>query len=323
MNDQTQEIIQHNRTILKKELGKLEQEKVLKPSEAKQIQERLNADFDYYLQHQNIDLSGLEKMFFTTVKSFENFRINQPIFSRISSTYHVITSQGDYAVQLQFNKVVNDWFDSYQTETEKLTDVINQTIKTKQLKIYTDISDAEYDEIIAVISEIKSNTTFSNTEVKKILNEGMLKYGNKSDNSNLEILNIFEAVSRIKKLGISEELLAVYNKNKTQPALPSSPEMKKQILGRFNALLSIEMITQEEFTYYTQTIISDVDFCENSIDQSQIKTQLLRGLQKLKTAELDTEDREAIAHWYYVLSLKHKVEITTDLNKWLYGFDPK
>jgi len=99
--------------------------------------------------------------------------------------------------------------------------------------------------------------------------------------------------------------------------------MKKQILGRSNALLSIEMITQEEFTYYTQIIMSDVDFCENPIDQSQIKKQLLRSLQKLKTAELDTEDREVIAHWYYVLSLKHKVEITTDLNKWLYRFDPK
>lgn len=323
MNSQTKQIIQHNRVVLNDELEKLEREKVLKPSEAKQIQERLNADFDYYLQHQHIDLAGLEKMFFATVKSFENFRITQPVFSRISSTYHVITSQGDYAIQLQFNKLLNDWFDKYQTEAEKINDVVNQTIKTKQLKIYMDIPDAEYEEIIATLNKIKNDTTISDDELKKILKAGMLQYGNKSDNSNLEILNIYESVSRIKKLEISEDLLAIYNRNTTQSELPAYPEIEKQILGRFNVLLSEEMITQEEFTYYTQTIIDDVNFCAIHSDQPQIKPRLLLGLQKLKMAELDTEDREAIAHWYYVLSLKHKIELTSELNKWLYGFDPK
>ena len=36
----------------------------------------------------------------------------------------------------------------------------------------------------------------------------------------------------------------------------------------------------------------------------------------------DTEDREAKTNWYFILSQKTKVDIKSDLNKWLYDFDP-
>ncbi len=127
---QIEEIINLNRIHLADDLKKLEDQNIITQSESQQMNEQLNADFDFYLTHQEIDLKGLEKMFFETIKSFENIKINQPIFIVISSrVYHVITGQitvrqspikqEDYIIQSQLNNVMNDWFDNYQSENEK------------------------------------------------------------------------------------------------------------------------------------------------------------------------------------------------------------
>lgn len=332
MKNQTEDIINLNRTQLTDDLNKLEEQQIITKTQSKQINERLNSDFDYYLAHRDIDLKELEKMFFETVKSFENIKINQPIFTVISSrAYHAITSQiairefpikqENYVIQSQFNKVMNDWFDNNQNDSEKIADVIFQINKQKDLKIYTDISSSEYDEIISTLTRIKNDTTISNDELKKILTEGMLKYCNKSDKSNLAILNIYSSVDRIKKLGIDKQLSDIYQKQWTKPKEPGYPEIKQQVLGRFKALLTAEVIAVQEYESYTQIIIYDVDFCEKNTDKAQIKAQLLSGLKKLKPAELDTEDREAITDWYFILSQKTGVDIKSDLNKWLYDFD--
>lgn len=329
---QTEEIINLNRTQLNDDLNKLEKQKIITKTQSKQINERLNSDFDYYLKHQDIDLKGLEKMFFETVKSFENIKINQSIFIVISSrTYHTITSQiairefpikqENYVIQSQLNKVINDWFDSYQNDSEKIADVIFQTNKEKELKSYPDISSSEYDDIISALTRIKNDSTISNDELKKILTEGMLKYCNKSNNSNLAILNIYSSIDRIKKLGIAKQLSDIYQKKWTKPKEPTYPEIKQQVLGRFKALLTADVISEQEYQSYTQIIIRDVEFCEKNKDKAQVKAQLLSGLKKLKTAELDTEDREAITDWYFILAQKTGVDIKNDLNKWLYDFD--
>ncbi|MDR6969621.1 hypothetical protein J2X31_003654 [Flavobacterium arsenatis] len=335
MKNQTEEVINLNRTILTDDLKKLEEEKIITQSEFTQIKERLNADLDYYLQHQDIDFPGLEKMFFETIKSFENIKINQPLFSEISSTYGIITSQitmrqfptidkDDYEIGLKLNKVMNNWFENYQNDSEKLDDLIAQVNRTKQFKIHTDISDVEYDEMLATITKIKTDTTISATALKEILTDGMLKYCNKSNNSNLEILNIYGAIDRIKKLGIHDELSAIYEKKWTKPKEPSYAEMKQQVLGRFKILLSDEMITQQEYEEITKTIVADIDYCKkNTENKDKIKAKLLIGLAKLKDKLGDTEDREAIVDLYFILSQKTKVDIKSDLNMWLYGFDPK
>lgn len=333
MKSQTEEIINHNRTQLNDDLKKLEEQKIITQSESKQINKQLNADFDFYLQHQDIDFAGLEKMFFKTIKNFENIKINQPIFIVITSTtYHTITSQiamrnfpnsikkEDYAIQSKLNNVMNNWFENYQNDSEKIQDLISQINKTKQLKIYSDISDSEYDEILIEITKIKNDTTISENELKKTLTDGMLKYCNKNNNSNLSILNIYAAIDRIKKLGINQNLLAIYKRNEIQSKELTYSAIKEQISGRFKILLSEKMITQQQYLYYTKTIIEDVDFCENTTNKEQIKTQLLTGLRKLKTAELDTEDREAIIDWYFILSQKSKIDIKSNLNSWLYDF---
>ncbi len=333
MKSQTEEIININRPLLNDDLKKLADEKIITQDEFKQIHERLNADLDYYLKHQDIDLKGLEKMFFETIKSFENIKINQAIFIVISSrTYHLITSQiamrqfpikqEDYAIQSQLKNVMNNWFDNYQNDSEKMADLISDINKQKELKIYADISSSEYDEILSTITRIKNETTISNHELKKILTDGMLKYCNKSNESNLAILNIYGGIDRIKKLGINKQLSEIYQKKWTKPKEPSYAEIKQQVSSRFKMLLTEEMISQHNFDTFTKTIIQDVDFCEKNTDKTQIKTQLLSSLKKLKTAELDTEDREAITDWYFILSQKKEVDIKIELNKWLYDFDP-
>ncbi|KFE97631.1 DUF4844 domain-containing protein [Chryseobacterium luteum] len=332
MKNQTEEIINLNRTKLNEDLKKLENEKTITQSESKQIHERLNSDLDYYLKHQDIDFAGLEKMFFETTKSFENIKVNQSIFLMIMSTYGNITSQiamrqfpmkqEDYAIQTQLNNVMNNWFDNYQNDSEKIADLISQINKQKQTKIYSDISSSEYDDIISTVNSIKNDTAISDDELKKILTEGMLKYCNKSNESNLAILNIYGGIDRIKKLGIDKQLSDIYQKKCTKPKELSYSEIKQQVSSRFKMLLTEDMITQQNFENYTKTIIQDVEFCEKNTDKTQIKAQLLSSLKKLKKAELDTEDREAITDWYFILSQKSEVDIKSDLNKWLYDFDP-
>lgn len=332
MKSQTEEMINLNRVNLNADLKKLEEEKTITQNEFKQIQERLNADLDYYLKHQDIDLAGLEKIFFETTKSFENIKINQPIFLMIISTYGNITSQiamrqfpikqEDYAIQSQLNNMMNNWFDNYQNDSEKIADHISQINKQKQAKIYTDISSIEYDDIISTITRIKDDTTISKDELKKILTEGMLKYCNKNNESNLAILNIYGGIDRIKKLGIDKQLSEIYQKRWTKPKEPSYSEVKQQVSSRFKMMLNEDIISKHIFETYTKLIMKDIEFCEKNTNREEIKTQLLSSLKKIKTAELETEHREAIAEWYFILSQKTKVVIKSDLNKWLYDFDP-
>jgi hypothetical protein len=326
MNNQTTEIINHNRTQLSDNLKKLESQKIISSAESKQISDRLNSDFDYYLQHQDIDFKGVEKMFSETTKSFENIKINRSIFTVIQSTYHAITAQitmrhmpmkqEDYKIGVDLVQVANQWFENYQSDEDKLTDLITQIDKEKQLNHYPDISADEYDQIINTVTKIKADTTISDTELKKILMDGMQTYCNKSNGSNLSILNMYDAVNRIKKLGISEELSAVCQRNQSKPKEPSYSEIKQQVLGRFKILLTEEMISQGDFELLTSTILNDVEFCEKHTDKPEIKAQLLSGLKKLKIVELDTEDREAITDWYFILSQKAGVDIKSDLNTW-------
>src|SRR5690554_219218 len=332
MKSQTEEVINLNREKMNADIKALQQQQIITSKEANQIAERLNADLDYYLWHQDIDLPGLEKRFFETVNSFENIEITQPIFAVISGTYYMITgsisvkdypkiSKENFEVQPKLNTIMNNWFDNYQNDTEKIADLIAQINKQKELKIYTDISLTEYDEMISTITRIKNDTAISNDELRKIVTDGMLKYCNKSNESNLAILNIYAGIDRIKKLGIDKELSEIYQQKWTKPKEPDYSEIKQQTSSRFQMLLSEEMITKQEFTFYTKTIVGDVAFCEKNKDKALIKTQLLSSLKKLKMAELDTEDREAIVDWYFLLSQKSKIDIKNDLNKWLYDFE--
>lgn len=333
MKNQTEEIININRELMNNDIKALQQQKIISETEAKQIQEQLNADLDHYLQHQNIDLPGLEKMFLETVKSFENIKINQAIFSVIIRAYGNITGQitmrnspikqEDYAVQSQLNKVMNNWFDDYQNESEKITDLITQINNQKQAKIYPDISSAEYDEMISTITRIKNDTTLSSDEIKKILTAGMLKYCNKSNDANLAILNIYNGMDRIKKLGIHEELMAIYQNKHSQAKVPTYAEMKQQVSERLKILLTEEMIDQLQYELLITKINKDIGFCESNANKELVKPQLLSSLKKLKAMELDTEDREAVAEWYFLLAQKSKINISKELNVWLYDFDPK
>lgn len=99
----------------------------------------------------------------------------------------------------------------------------------------------------------------------------------------------------------------------------SYAELKNQITTRFKVLEMEEMITGEERKYLTGILISDVEFFENNSDTVALKNQVLISLKKMKTAELDTEDREAIAHWYFVLTQKKAINVEDDLNRWLYA----
>lgn len=332
IKSQTNDAINLNRTELNEDLKKFEEDKIITQNEFKQINDRLNSDFDYYLKHKDIDLPGLKKMFLETTKSFENIKINQPIFSIIFSTYQNIASQIEihniprkqevYGIQTKLEDVMKNWFENHQNESEKLTDLIAQINKEKQWNGFKDISASDYDDIIGTITKIQSDTTISDNELKKILIDGMLKYCNGSVNSNLSILNFYASVDRIKKLGINDELSSIFDRNSTKPEELDYLEIIEQVNGQFKILLERKMITQPEFKNYTQIIVQDVEFCEKSKDTAQIKTQLLSSLKKLKIEERDTQEKEIITYWYFILSQKTKVDINSDLNKWLYDFEP-
>lgn len=333
MNLQTEQIIDHNRIVLQEELKTLETEKLITPSESALLSARINLNYDYYLQHPNINLEELKKMFFDSVKSLESIRFNQEKFTILSSSFHAITGQisirnfpnpikqEDYVIQQQLNKVMNDWFDKYQTEDEKLEDVILSIENAKKKNIYTSISSDEYDEIIGTLNTIKQNKKLSKEDIKNILLEKMQKFCNKDANANLNLLNIFSSVSRIKNIGIENELNTIYEANRKPIKEPDYSELKKQMKARFNFLLSEGMMSQADCNLYNNMISSDIDFCQNTADKNLVKNRLLKSLTKLKDAELDTEDREAIVDTYFLLAKKKEIDIKKELNIWLYNFD--
>ena len=331
IKSQTDDAINLNRKSLYEDLKKLEDEKIITQNEFKQINDRLNSDFDYYLKHKDIDLPGLKKMFLETIESLENIKINQPIFSIIFSTYENIASEIEihniprkqeiYGIQTKLENVMKIWFENYQTESEKLTDLIAQINKEKELDAFKDISASEYDDIIATVTKIRNDTTISDNELKKILIDGMLKYCNGSVNSNLSILNFYASIDTIKKLGINDKLSAIFNRSKIKPEEIDYSEIKKQVTGLFKILLEDKLITQPEFENYTQIIIKDVEYCEKNKDTAQIKEQLVSSLNKLKIEERDKKEKELITYWYFILSKKTNVDIKSELNKWLYDYE--
>lgn len=215
---------------------------------------------------------------------------------------------------------MNEWFEDYQNQNDKLTDLIVQIQKEKRLAVYKDIRSAEYDEMINTVNKIKNDSLISKEQLKEMLIAGMRKHANKSNNSNLAILNVYGAIDRIKKLGIEKELSAIYEKKWVKPKEPSYADMKQQVTGRFTVLLNEEHISQNEFTLLTNTIINNIEYCEKAATNSkeEIKGQLLKGLSILKPMALDTEDREAITDWYFILSQKKGLDIKKELNSWLY-----
>lgn len=123
---QTEELIQLNRGQLNETLQNLEKQQVLTQQESAQLRERLNADFDYYLAHQDIGLAELKDMFAKTTEHLGNLQINQAVFLQLSTTYNAIAKQismrgnpgpisaEDQAIQPALNQVMNDWFAQYQ-----------------------------------------------------------------------------------------------------------------------------------------------------------------------------------------------------------------
>ena len=107
-----------------------------------------------------------------------------------------------------------------------------------------------------------------------------------------------------------------------QPVIPSYTEMKQQVNKRFQWMLSEGIVTRNAYNLFTKTMLNDIAFCEKATDKDNtvVKNKLLKSLSILSRNELETEDREAVAEWYYMLSFKTKVDIKKDLNKWLYPF---
>lgn len=124
--NQTEELIQLNRGQLNDALQELEEQQVLTKNESAQLREKLNADFDYYLSHQDIGLPELKDLFSKTTEQLSNLRITPAIFIQLSTTYNVIAKQismrnhpgpinpEDYAIQSAINQEMNEWFAHYQ-----------------------------------------------------------------------------------------------------------------------------------------------------------------------------------------------------------------
>lgn len=124
--NQTEELIQLNRGQLNDKLQELEEQQILTKDESAQLRECLNADFDYYLAHQDMGLTELKDLFSKTTEKLGQLQINQAIFLQLSTTYNAIAKQismrnhpgpiapEDYAIQSAINQEMNDWFALYQ-----------------------------------------------------------------------------------------------------------------------------------------------------------------------------------------------------------------
>ncbi|UIR56783.1 DUF4844 domain-containing protein [Sphingobacterium sp. SRCM116780] len=331
MQNQTQQIIELNKKQTKEETKKLQQQNVLTSAESEQLNNRLVQDLDYYLNHQDIDAKDITRLFKETVQSFENIKITHQVFIVIASTYYCISSQRmmrnyppkiEMEIQIQVNKAMNDWFAKYQTGNDRLDDLIIQVKNYKKLAFNKDIKADEYTVILNTLTTIRQDGLLTDETMKQMLLIDMAKYANRSNNSNLEILNIYNTVNDIRNLGIEKELTTIYDSNFMQSALPTYSQLKKQVTKRFKWMLQEDLIETEEYVLFTQTILSAIDFCEKSNDDDKevIKERLVKSIGTLSRSELETEDREAVVDWYYMLAEIKNVNINEELNHWLYPF---
>jgi|GEM_PF-2318276 len=330
MQNQTEEIINLNRTKMVDGLKKLQEQNIITENEKSQLSQRLNQDLDHYLQHQDIDADGIDKMFLASVKSFENIKINQAVFLVISEAYYAIASQRmmkdfpkiEMAIQTNTANTRRNWFEKYQKTEDKFADLILQIQREKKLAFHKAVTNEDFDDIIALVTKIKNDSTLTNATIKKDLIDGMEKYADKEDTAKSQIFNFYYGIAYIKNIEIINEINIYQNKNRKKPEPPSYIKLKSQTAGRFKVLLDEGMITAEQHNFITQMMLQDIARFEANaaMDKDKAKERLLNILAKLKDEELDTEDREAISEIYFQLSQKAGVDINNNLNKWLYDF---
>jgi len=124
IGNQSIEIIALNKGKTNNKINELLKEKVISLSESTQINKRLNDDYDYYLEHQNINSKDIQELFSSTVKSFENIKINQQVYTLVSEVYLNIATQRmmkgfplvDMSIREDLVQVMNDWFEKYQSD---------------------------------------------------------------------------------------------------------------------------------------------------------------------------------------------------------------
>ena len=326
MENQAELIIGQHKIELGNDLKELQQENIISDIERKQLEGRLNQDLDYFLLHKDIDTTGIKNLFNATINSFENIKINQPVFYLIMGTYYQIASrrmmkdypQIDMSYQTYTNNLIYNWFDNYQTQDDKFNDLIYQVTKEKKMALYPEITPAEYDTMISTIVKIKNDTTIPKNVLKQILIDGMNKHANKNNDANLSILNIYGDIDRLKGAGAEKDLLEIYETRVTEPKELSYEELKQEVEKYCSFMLDEGLVSRSDYKLCIKTVISDIEFCENNNDKKDVKNRLLSGLRKLKFIFLETEDRETVAHWYFTLSQKRDIDISSDLNNWLY-----
>ena len=323
---QTELIVNQHKIKMADELMELQQENIISESECKQLNSRLNQDLDYYLQHRDIDTIDIKNLFNATISSFENIKINQSIFSVISEAYYQIAAQRmmrdfpdiDMSFQSYTNSLIYGWFDKYQSTEDKFADLIIWVEEVREMALYPDITSVEYDTVINTIVNIQNDTTISKDALKQILIDEMDKRAGKNNDVNLFMLNIYDAIGRIKEVEVSEELSKIYEKRFTKPKVPSYTELKEEVTKYCRFMLDKDLVSRSEYALCVRTVLADIEFCEKNNDKNKVKKELLSGLRKLKIITFDTEDRETVAHWYFTLSQKRDVDISSELDKWMY-----
>ena len=331
MQNQVHQIVEHNKKQVITEAEKLQAEKVLTQAECEKIKSRLVQDLDYYLNHQDIGEAGITALFKETVGSFQQIKITRQVFTVITTAYYCIASQRmmhhypptiEMEIQQQVNKAMNDWFEKYQTNDDRFDDLIFQVANYKKQSALKSITGMEYDAILQTLTTIRKDSMLAKDTVKAMLIEDMRKYCNRDNIVNLELLNIYNTVNQLRQLGIEQELKAIYDANFVPPTPPTYNALKSQVNSRLKWMLSEELITDKDYILFRNTIIADINFCEQAKEKSKlaIKTKLTKSLATLSSQALETEDREAVSEWYFELSKKMEVDIKDELNHWLYPF---
>lgn len=224
--------------------------------------------------------------------------------------------------QQEVAKSMNNWFEKYQTNDDRFDDLIYQVANYKKQSAHKGLSSAEYDAILHTLTTIRNDSLIAKNTVKAMLIADMHKYCNRDDIVNLELLNIYNTANHLRQLVIEQELKAIYEANHVTIKPPSYKALKEQVNSRLKWMLSEQLISEKDCILFRNTIVADIDFCEQSKDKSKevIKTRLTKSLATLSSRALETEDREAVADWYFEFSQKVKVDIKDELNHWLYPY---
>jgi len=315
-------------------LTELKSKGVINDLEYKQLTDRLSADCDTYLASRDMTCSEITDMGMKALSDFDNIKLTEEVYSVIWNTYSTIAKSNQVRNILSVKEYCNpvekmsEWYEARKTPEDKIVLAQNRLkMMVTNAADNKNITLKGMDSIAAAINSdielIKKNIQDS-SYVYEVLYKGVNRFGNKNlDNSIImDIGNVYYALSKVCKKNFQSVLDKFFENNLKQPEPLTYETLKESVEGRLGWMLEEDLINKKDYETLKSTMLNDIDtFLKGSQSKEQLTERVQNSLAKLKSIELDTEDREFVAETYYDIAKRCDIDIAKDLNKWLYGID--